>query len=158
GIVPLALGTDTGGSVRVPAACCGVVGLKPTYGAVPPSGVFPLAPSLDTVGVLARSSAECRLAWTALTTGDTAHGQDGLPTTASVAHSSVHPVGPRIARAARVAVGEPSTVSLPQSRDLRETYRVIQGRESYAVDVHRLGTEAELYSDEVPDRLFAGGG
>src|SRR5690606_41727427 len=86
GMVALALGTDTGGSVRVPAACCGVVGLKPTYGAVPTSGVFPLAPSLDTVGVLARSSAECRLAWTALTTGDTAHGQDGLPSKIGRAH------------------------------------------------------------------------
>lgn len=157
GIVPLALGTDTGGSVRVPAACCGVVGLKPTYGAVPTSGVFPLAPSLDTVGVLARSSAECRLAWTALTTGETAHGQDGLPSIGWLEPSTVHPVEPRIARAARLAVGEPSTVSLPQIRDLREAYRVIQGRESYAVHVDRLATEAELYSDEVRDRLFAGG-
>jgi aspartyl-tRNA(Asn)/glutamyl-tRNA(Gln) amidotransferase subunit A len=50
-----ALGTDTGGSVRVPAALCGLVGLKVTHGRVPLTGVFPLAPSLDTVGPLARS-------------------------------------------------------------------------------------------------------
>lgn len=50
GIVPLAVGTDTGGSVRVPAALCGVLGLKTTHGMVPLDGVFPLAPSLDTVG------------------------------------------------------------------------------------------------------------
>lgn len=55
GIVPLALGTDTGGSVRVPAALCGTYGLKVTYGRIPLDGVFPLVPSIDTVGPLASS-------------------------------------------------------------------------------------------------------
>jgi len=54
GTVDAALGTDTGGSVRIPAACCGIVGIKPTYGTVPTHGVVPFAPSLDTVGPLAR--------------------------------------------------------------------------------------------------------
>jgi len=52
GEADVALGTDTGGSVRIPAACCGVVGLKTTGGRVPVEGVYPLAPSLDTVGPL----------------------------------------------------------------------------------------------------------
>jgi 2-dehydropantoate 2-reductase len=52
GVCDLAIGTDTGGSVRVPAAYCGVVGLKPTYGLVPVDGVFPLSPSCDHVGTL----------------------------------------------------------------------------------------------------------
>lgn len=51
--VPLALGTDTAGSVRVPAACQGVFGFKPTFGVVPIDGVFPLSPSFDTVGLFA---------------------------------------------------------------------------------------------------------
>lgn len=51
----VAYGTDTGGSVRIPAACCGVTGLKTTWGRVPLAGVWPLAPSLDTVGPLART-------------------------------------------------------------------------------------------------------
>jgi Asp-tRNA(Asn)/Glu-tRNA(Gln) amidotransferase A subunit family amidase len=50
GLADGALGTDSGGSIRIPAACCGVVGLKPTYGLVPIEGVFPLAPSFDHAG------------------------------------------------------------------------------------------------------------
>jgi amidase len=57
GEADIALGTDTGGSIRVPAACCGVVGLKTTWGRVPATGVWPLAPSLDTTGPLARTVA-----------------------------------------------------------------------------------------------------
>jgi aspartyl-tRNA(Asn)/glutamyl-tRNA(Gln) amidotransferase subunit A len=53
GAADVALGTDTGGSCRIPAACCAVVGYKPSYGAVDVDGVFPLAPSLDHVGWLA---------------------------------------------------------------------------------------------------------
>ncbi|MEA2978910.1 MAG: aspartyl-tRNA(Asn)/glutamyl-tRNA(Gln) amidotransferase subunit [Alphaproteobacteria bacterium] len=55
GMTPAALGTDTGGSVRNPATCCGIVGMKPTYGAVSLSGVFPLTYSLDHVGPMTRT-------------------------------------------------------------------------------------------------------
>jgi aspartyl-tRNA(Asn)/glutamyl-tRNA(Gln) amidotransferase subunit A len=55
GVTPIAIGTDTGGSVRVPAALCGTYGLKVTYGRIPTEGVFPLVASIDTVGPLADS-------------------------------------------------------------------------------------------------------
>jgi amidase len=61
GEADVALGTDTGGSVRIPAACCGVVGLKTTWGRVPATGVYPLSPSLDTVGPLGADVAAVEL-------------------------------------------------------------------------------------------------
>jgi len=61
GEADVALGTDTGGSVRIPAACCGVVGLKTTWGRVPVDGVYPLGPSLDTVGPLGADVAAVEL-------------------------------------------------------------------------------------------------
>lgn len=57
GEADIALGTDTGGSVRTPSACCGTVGLKTTYGRIPLDGIHPLSPSLDTVGPMARTVA-----------------------------------------------------------------------------------------------------
>jgi len=67
GVVPVALGTDTGGSIRIPASMCGVSGIKPTHGAVSLDGVMPLAPSLDTVGPLAVTAEDCALALAVLT-------------------------------------------------------------------------------------------
>jgi 2-dehydropantoate 2-reductase len=67
GACPLALGTDTGGSIRIPAAYCGAVGLKPTFGALPVEGVQPLSPSLDHVGLIGRDVEVIARAFAALT-------------------------------------------------------------------------------------------
>jgi Asp-tRNA(Asn)/Glu-tRNA(Gln) amidotransferase A subunit family amidase len=67
GLCGLALGSDTGGSIRMPSACCGTVGFKPTLGKVPTDGCFPLCSSFDTVGPMARTVADCALAYSVLT-------------------------------------------------------------------------------------------
>jgi aspartyl-tRNA(Asn)/glutamyl-tRNA(Gln) amidotransferase subunit A len=63
----IGLGTDTGGSIRIPAACCQVVGFKPRFGAVSTDGIFPLAPSFDTVGPMARTVRDVALVHAVLT-------------------------------------------------------------------------------------------
>ena len=69
GLVEYALGTDSGGSIRIPAACCGVVGFKPTFGLVPLDGCFPLAPTFDHAGPMARDVAGCERMMEALAPG-----------------------------------------------------------------------------------------
>ena len=69
GAADLALGTDSGGSIRIPAACCGVVGFKPTFGLVSLDGCFPLAPSFDHAGPMAREVATCEEAMQVLVPG-----------------------------------------------------------------------------------------
>ncbi len=59
GLADAALGTDSGGSIRIPAACCGITGFKPSYGLAPTDGVFPLAPSFDHAGPMANDVAGC---------------------------------------------------------------------------------------------------
>ena len=78
GLVPAAIGSDTGGSVRIPAALCGLVGAKPSYGTVPVDGVAPLAPSLDTIGTLTRSVEDGRLLLSAMA-GTTFHAAERAP-------------------------------------------------------------------------------
>jgi Asp-tRNA(Asn)/Glu-tRNA(Gln) amidotransferase A subunit family amidase len=67
GLVELGLGSDTGCSIRLPAACCDIVGLKPRWGAIPTDGVFPLCPTLDTVGPMGRSVEDVATTWSVLT-------------------------------------------------------------------------------------------
>jgi aspartyl-tRNA(Asn)/glutamyl-tRNA(Gln) amidotransferase subunit A len=66
-MVPAALGSDTAGSIRMPAALCGITGLKTSFGLIPEDGVFPLAPSYDSVGPMAQTADECALLFEVMT-------------------------------------------------------------------------------------------
>ncbi len=105
GVCPAALGTDTGGSVRIPAAFCGVVGLKPTYGLLPTAGVEALSPTCDHVGLLARDVTTTRRLLAALTGGAPGSGHDG-PLRLGLLRSQIeHPqVEVEVARAVRQAL------------------------------------------------------
>jgi aspartyl-tRNA(Asn)/glutamyl-tRNA(Gln) amidotransferase subunit A len=70
GLCPAAIGSDTGGSIRMPAALCGITGLKPTYGRVSLYGTVPLAPTLDSIGPLARTAEDCGLLTAAMAAAD----------------------------------------------------------------------------------------
>lgn len=79
GMLPLTLGSDTNGSIRVPAALCGLYGLKPAHGSLPMAGVFPFVDSFDDIGPFATSVADLKLAWQVL------GGVDGAAGTVRVA-------------------------------------------------------------------------
>jgi aspartyl-tRNA(Asn)/glutamyl-tRNA(Gln) amidotransferase subunit A len=96
GLVAAAVGTDTAGSVRIPAACCGVVGFKPTLGRVPAAGVWPLSWSCDHVGPIAGDVADTALLFTVMA---------GHPAPPGAAPPPPAPAGPRIGRLTAEALG-----------------------------------------------------
>ncbi len=141
GLVDLAVGTDTGGSVRVPASYCGILGWRPTHGAVPIEGVVPLAPSFDTVGLLARDP-EVLLAGATALLGDDAPvppapvvralllAEEGLASLPSAAGSSLRAATAAVARALGVPWREgPLGVDLDAAL---AAFRTHQGREAWA--------------------------
>jgi aspartyl-tRNA(Asn)/glutamyl-tRNA(Gln) amidotransferase subunit A len=119
GLVPAALGTDTAGSVREPAALCGLVGLKPTFGRVSCRGVLPLAWSLDTVGPMTATVEDCRILFSVL------EGPDpGYASTASRSTGAAPPrPGPEGLR-----VGVVAELLAPLQSEVEEPLRALLGR------------------------------
>jgi aspartyl-tRNA(Asn)/glutamyl-tRNA(Gln) amidotransferase subunit A len=160
GLVPAALGTDTGGSVRIPAALCGIVGLRPTQDAVPATGVFPLSTTLDMVGPMAASVEDTALLWSVLTGRPTATPPVTGPRIGVVRSELTEQVVPEQAAAldraltalksAGCTVGD---VPVPEMADCTRLYAHIQGAEARAVHAERVVLAPELFQPEVLDRL-----
>ncbi|MEV5708603.1 amidase [Actinoallomurus sp. NPDC052274] len=155
GMVPLAIGTDTGGSVRIPAALCGVSGFKPAYGVISTDGVFPLSETLDHVGLLAASADDCRIAYGALVP-DRGPSAEGASRVGWLDTRALFPADARVLRSARTALEGPLDVlRLPQrvAEDLHEAFVAIQSGEAPAVHAERLAERPGLFDPEVLERL-----
>jgi aspartyl-tRNA(Asn)/glutamyl-tRNA(Gln) amidotransferase subunit A len=150
GLADAALGTDSGGSIRIPSACCGTVGLKPTYDLVPTDGCFPLAPSFDHVGPMARDVAGCAAQLEALVPGFRRSTFESLEDV-SVAVAWIDDADALVAGRVRAAAA-----LFPRRREVDWPRPQIDALFMHEVaDVHRelYAENAELYGDELATKI-----
>ncbi|HEV8583525.1 MAG TPA: AtzE family amidohydrolase [Methylomirabilota bacterium] len=174
GLVPLTLGTDTNGSIRVPAALCGVFGLKPTFGRVSRAGVVPLAWSFDHVGPFARDVADLAAAFDAIAGPDALDpacstrpaatcsaelggSLEGLRIAIAGGHFGRLATDAALAAVARVAtaLGARREVTLPEPHRARAAAQVITAAEGSAYHHERLRARAADFDPMTRDRLLA---
>ena len=147
GLADAALGTDSGGSIRIPAACCGVVGFKPTYGLVSLGGCFPLAPTFDHAGPMARTVAECTSMMEVLVAGFTRRDRPNATVGTAWADRCQPLVGERIREAGALLNARPMDFPLPTG--LGEAFM------GEVADVHRdlFAENAESYGQSVRAKI-----
>jgi aspartyl-tRNA(Asn)/glutamyl-tRNA(Gln) amidotransferase subunit A len=175
GLVPIALGSDTNGSIRVPSSFCGIFGLKPTYGRLSRARSFPFVASLDHLGPFARNVSDLALAYDAMQGAD--------PDDAACTTRPVEPVMPLLARSigdlsiaiaggyfqgnvfpeaveavTRVAkaLGATRTVEIPEAARARAAAYVITTTEGASLHLDRLRKRPNDFDPAVRDRLLAG--
>ena len=160
GLVDASLGTDTAGSVRIPAAFCGVTGMRPSWGLVPTSGVVPTAWSLDTVGPLAWSAAECERLLETMSGGllDGREAADDLRV--GVLTELFDDAEPEVATVCEAALaelaGQKESVSFPLHEELSTITQLVMLPEAASTHLHWLRTKLADYGADVRARLLAG--
>ncbi len=175
GLVPLALGSDTNGSIRVPSALCGIFGLKPTFGRLPRTNSFPFVSSLDHLGPFARSVTDLALSYDAMQGTDA--GDPGCanrapePVSATLAtgiaglriaraggyfRANLTPEADRAVSHVATALGITTDIELPEAARARAAAYLITTAEGAALHLARLRTRPADFDPDVRDRLIAG--
>ncbi len=175
GMVPLALGSDTNGSIRVPSSLCGIFGLKPTYGRLTRARTFPFVASLDRLGPFARSTRDLALSYDAMqgpdphdpacadraaepTTALLDHGIDGLRIAVAGGYFKKGAFPEALEAVARIAkaLNANDEIAIPEAARARAAAYVITTTEGAALHLDRLRTQARDFDPAVRDRLIAG--
>ena len=175
GLVPLALGSDTNGSIRVPSSFCGIFGLKPTYGRLSRARSFPFVASLDHLGPFARSVEDLALAYDAMSGPDPedaacamrpaepvsallAEGIGGLRIAIAGGYFQHNVFPEAMAAIARVAkaLGTTEMIEIPEAARARAAAYVITATEGAALHLDRLRKRPLDFDPAVRDRLLAG--
>ena len=175
GLVPIALGSDTNGSIRVPSAFCGCFGLKPTYGRLTRAGSFPFVGSLDHLGPMARSVTDLALSYDAMQGPDPddpvaterppeptlpglAEGVDGLRVAVAGGYFSRGGDSEAFEAVAQVARALDCTrrVEIPEAARARAAAYLITAAEGAALHLDRLRHQGHAFDPAVRDRLIAG--
>jgi 1-carboxybiuret hydrolase len=175
GLVPLSLGSDTNGSIRVPSSLCGIFGLKPTYGRLSRARSFPFVASLDHLGPFARSARDLALSYDLMQGTDSddpacavrpvestlpllERGLDGLRIAVAggyFAKGGTVDAYNALDQVAK-AVGARNEVDIPEARRARAAAYVITTTEGAALHLDRLRNQADEFDPAVRDRLLAG--
>ncbi len=159
GMAPIALGSDTGGSIRIPAALCGIAGVKPTFGSIDSSGACPLAPSLDHVGPLARTIEDAALVLSSMSDIPVPEWRDDLAGMTVVCSPDLHVFGPQ---SDHLAVFDDALGTIEglgavleerpykDAETIYPTYAMLQRHEAYEVHSELLGTYPSRMSEYSP--------
>jgi aspartyl-tRNA(Asn)/glutamyl-tRNA(Gln) amidotransferase subunit A len=175
GIVPLALGSDTNGSIRVPSSLCGIFGLKPTYGRLSRARSFPFVASLDHLGPFARTTLDLALSYDVMqgadaddaacaqrahefATPDLTRGLDGLRIAVAGGYFKQGAFPEALAALAHVAkaAGARDEIEIPEAARARAAAYVVTATEGAALHLDRLRRQARDFDPAVRDRLIAG--
>lgn len=175
GLVPLALGSDTNGSIRVPSSFCGIFGLKPTYGRLSRARSFPFVSSFDHLGPFARNVSDLALAYDAMQGPDpddaACTARPAEPVCARLAHdigalriavaggyfrSNVFPEASEAVGRVAKALGATRTVEFPEAARARAAAYVITTVEGASLHLDRLRKRPNDFDPAVRDRLLAG--
>jgi aspartyl-tRNA(Asn)/glutamyl-tRNA(Gln) amidotransferase subunit A len=155
GLLPFALGSDTNGSVRVPASLTGVYGLKPTHADLPLAGVFPFAASFDDVGHFARSAADMARIWAVLR-GRAPEPERGEVRVARLGGRFAENVDPHQFAAISAIAPDAPVVTLPNIARARSAAFLITACEGGALHRAALAKHAMAFDPATRDRLIAG--